>query len=110
MDVSLVMPFSHGNGNIGCSQNMYNIERISQYTSARQYGFQAASYCELRCSKMVVLWEQTGRNRKRRGKDEKEIQGVRTTVERITDCLAHFGTMQVEIICLFWQLWCFGDL
>lgn len=50
---------------------------------------------------MVVLWEETERNRKRRGKYEKEMEGVGTTVERITDCLAHFGTMQVEIICLF---------
>jgi hypothetical protein len=70
MDVSLVIPYPLENGNIGCSQNMYNIEQISQYTSARQYGFQAASYCELRCSK-------TGRNRKRRGNDEKEMQGVK---------------------------------
>jgi hypothetical protein len=62
MDVSLVIP--PGNGNIGCSQNMYDIERISQYTSTRLYCFQKASYCELQCSKTVLKWSSVAEGKK----------------------------------------------
>jgi hypothetical protein len=32
------------------------------------------------------------------------MQGARTTVERITDCLSHFDKMKMEITCFFFAM------
>ena len=47
------------------------------------------------------MWKGTRRKRNRRSEDKKKMQGVRTTVERIKDSLAHFDTMKMEITCFF---------